>query len=77
MNLFAKFWAVLGGLLLSLVIGVGGTLLFLQMPCRWFGHVYGNGCGYEWLAKGVIAGMITAAIVFVVYLTWYFRRKAA
>ncbi|HEY0584664.1 MAG TPA: hypothetical protein VGD52_00905 [Pseudoduganella sp.] len=77
MDLFAKFGVVLGGLLLSLIAGAVGTFLFIQMPCNWFGPVYGNGCGYEWLAKGVIAGVITAAIAFVVFLTWYFRRKAA
>jgi len=77
LTLFQKFCVVLGGVLLSLIAGVVGTFLFLQMPCRWFGHVSGNGCGYEWLAVGVMAGLITAAIVFVAYLIWHFRWKAA
>lgn len=77
MNLFAKLVFVLWALLVGLIAGAIGTFLFLQLPCQWFGPVYGNGCGYEWLGKALIAGMITAVIVFVAYLTWYFRRRPA
>lgn len=75
MNLLVKIGFVLWALVASLIAGAVGTFLFIQMPCSWFGQVVGNGCGYEWLAKGLIAGLVTAVIVFVVYLTWYFRRR--
>jgi len=73
----AKFFFVVWALFVSVVAGVVGTFLFIQMPCSWFGQTVGNGCGYEWLGKGLIAGAITAIVVLVAYLTWYFRRQSA
>jgi len=77
MKLFANLAFVLWALFVSVIAGVVGLCVFIQMPCTWFGEMHGNGCGYEWLGKGLIAGMVTAAIVFVAYLTWYFRRRLA